>query len=188
MAQQSQIVITGNVGKEPVRLGVQGGTPMCTFRLASTRSFWNRRTGQWQEGNTTWITVKAFRSLAMNIMQSVKKGDPVIVVGDLITDVWERDGAQRSSMAIEASHVGHDLNRGAGAFVRNQNGGGSSNGGDAERAAAGNGLGVGMGNGPDAGIGNGSGIPNNGVHGMNNDASDEEFGSMENESGLSPSP
>ncbi|WP_163200228.1 MULTISPECIES: single-stranded DNA-binding protein [Bifidobacterium] len=162
MAQHSQIVITGNVGKEPVRLGAQGGTPMCTFRLASTRSFWNRRTGQWQEGNTTWITVKAFRSLAMNIMQSVKKGDPVIVVGDLITDVWERDGAQRSSMAIEASHVGHDLNRGAGAFVRKQHGGGSSGGGDAERAITGNGMDV----------------------GVNADATDEEFGAMEDESGL----
>lgn len=139
MAQQSQIVITGNVGREPTRLGAQGGTPMCTFRLASTRSFWNRRTRQWQESPTTWITVKAFRTLALNVMQSVKKGDAVIVVGDLVTETWERDGAQRSAIAIEAAYVGHDLNRGASMFVRTQNGGGGSGGGD---AAAGSGGGT----------------------------------------------
>ncbi|MBW3087988.1 single-stranded DNA-binding protein [Bifidobacterium sp. 82T24] len=137
MAQQSQIVITGNVGREPTRLGAQGSTPMCTFRLASTRSFWNRRTRQWQESPTTWITVKAFRSLALNVMQSVKKGDAVIVVGDLVTETWERDGAQRSAIAIEAAYIGHDLNRGASMFVRKQYGGGGSGGGDAASEAGG---------------------------------------------------
>lgn len=128
MAQQAQVCITGYVGKDPDRVGREGGDPICSFRLATTRSFWNRKTGGWQDAPTTWIRVKAFRSLALNALKSLKKGDAVIVVGTLVTDEWERDGVTRSSLSIEANAIGHDLNRGVTSLMRL--GGGSGNSGD----------------------------------------------------------
>lgn len=143
---QSQITITGNVGADPTRFGQEGGTPACSFRLASTRSFWNRRTNAWQEATTTWITVKAFRSLALNAMQSLHKGDAVIVSGTLATEEWERDGMTRTNLVIEAATVGHDLTKGRSMFVRNpgngggyQSGGGESGGWPGPRNGDGNG-------------------------------------------------
>ena len=63
----------------------------------------------------------AWRHLAENIRDSVRKGDAVIVHGRLRTDVWEReDGQSTSSLRIEASLVGHDLTRGASTFLRSQ--------------------------------------------------------------------
>lgn len=118
MAQQAQITIIGNVGKDPVRLGQEGGTPACSFRLASTPGFWNRDTRQWQDLPTTWIRVKAFWSLAANVLTSVRKGDPVIVTGTLVTEQWTRDGMVQTALAIEADAIGHDLNRGTGVFTR----------------------------------------------------------------------
>ena len=125
---QSQIIITGNVGADPTRFGPEGGTPACSFRLASTRSFWNRRTNAWQETTTTWITVKAFRTLALNVMQSLHKGDAVIVSGTLATEEWERDGMTRTNLVIEASTAGHDLTKGRSMFVRNPGNGGYQSG------------------------------------------------------------
>lgn len=130
MAQQAQVCITGYVGKDPDRVGREGGDPICSFRLATTRSFWNRKTGGWQDAPTTWIRVKAFRSLALNALKSLKKGDAVIVVGTLVTDEWERDGMTRSSLSIEANAIGHDLNRGVTSLMRLGGGGGSGGGVD----------------------------------------------------------
>jgi len=50
-----------------------------SFRLASTRHYFDGRTQQWKDLPTTWITVKAYRGLSESICQSFKKGEPVIV-------------------------------------------------------------------------------------------------------------
>ena len=89
------------------------------FRVASTPRL--KKEGKWIDGDTTWYSVTAWRHLAENIRDSVKKGDAVIVHGRLRTDVWEReDGQSTSSLRIEASLVGHDLTRGASTFLRSQ--------------------------------------------------------------------
>lgn len=118
MAQQAQIVIAGNVCREPQRFGQEGGTPCCIFRLAASRRFWNRSTQTWQDSPTTWVSVKTFWSLALNVMRSLKKGDAVVVSGVLSTNEWDRGGQLQSGLSIEATSVGHDLNRGISVFTR----------------------------------------------------------------------
>lgn len=116
--QQAMVTINGYVGGEPVAFGKEGGAAACSFRLGCTRSYYDAKAGAWKEGVTTWGTVKAFRTLASNILQSVHKGDPVMVCGALQTEQWTQDGAERSRLVIEAQTVGHDLTRGIGMFQR----------------------------------------------------------------------
>jgi single-strand DNA-binding protein len=52
------------------------------------------------------------------VAASVRKGDPVVVVGRLRTSVWEKDGQSHERLVLEADMVGHDLNRGTSAFRR----------------------------------------------------------------------
>ena len=50
---------------------------------------------------------------------SIRKGDAVVVHGRLRTDVWEReDGQSSTTYVVEATFVGHDLNRGTTVFLR----------------------------------------------------------------------
>ncbi|MDN6271702.1 MAG: single-stranded DNA-binding protein [Bifidobacterium crudilactis] len=84
--QQGLVTITGYVAKEPRRVGDPGRTPLCVMRLASTRSYYDAKSQLWKELPTTWISVKAHRSLANNVLASVHKGDPVIVTGTLGMD------------------------------------------------------------------------------------------------------
>lgn len=116
--QQATIVLTGNVGTLPSRYAQESGTPCVSFRMASTGGYWNRATSQWQEFPTTWVRVKAFWTLATNILQSLHVGDPIVVSGTLISEEWEKDGAKHTGLVILAETVGHDLNRGVSTFMR----------------------------------------------------------------------
>lgn len=89
-----------------------------SFRLACTPRI--RRAGDWSDGETTWLTVTCFRSLAEHAASSVRRGDPVIVVGRLRTQVWVKDGQQQERTVLEALTIGHDLTRGTSAFHRNE--------------------------------------------------------------------
>lgn len=107
------ITITGYVGANPTQFNKDGMPHASSFRMASTRRYFDNRTQQWKDLPTTWITVKAYRNLSENICQSLKKGEPVIVVGSLATETWtDMNGKPQSRIVLEASAAGHDLNRG----------------------------------------------------------------------------
>ncbi|KFF31061.1 single-strand binding family protein [Bifidobacterium bombi DSM 19703] len=116
--QHAMTTISGYVGTEPVVFGKQGGTPAVSFRLAYTPKFFQSSTGQWQQRATVWMTVKAFRSLALNVRQSVHKGDAVIVTGALGAEEWTKDGQNHSRTVLQATGIGHDLSLGTSVFTK----------------------------------------------------------------------
>lgn len=121
MVQQTSVTLTGYVGADPKMINQNGKTPCCLFRVASTRRYFNRKSGQWEDLPTTWMSVKAYRQLAVNIKESVSCGDPVIVSGQLVSSRWEDEqGNARTSLSLEAQSVGHDLTRGVSRFRRIQ--------------------------------------------------------------------
>lgn len=89
-------------------------TATASFRLACTPRVW--RPSGWTDGETTWLTVTCFRTLAENAAASIAKGDAVMVSGKLRTQVWERDGVSYERTVLEAQVIGHDLTRGTSAF------------------------------------------------------------------------
>lgn len=118
MSQQAMVTVIGYVGQEPKRISHDQSIPVCRFRIAATRNYWNRRAQQWQEASTTWLDVRCYRELATNVLTSVHVGDPVIVVGNVTTDQWQKDGRDHSMTIIDATGIGHDLALGRSAFIR----------------------------------------------------------------------
>jgi single-strand DNA-binding protein len=110
------VTFHGWVGSEVTHREVNG-VNVANMRVASTPRI--KRKGTWMDGATTWYSVSAWRTLADNIAESVKKGDAVIVHGRLRSDAWEReDGQISNTLLVEASLVGHDLYRGTSVFLR----------------------------------------------------------------------
>jgi single-strand DNA-binding protein len=109
----ASVHITGHAGTD---VEVRGNGTVATFRLACTPRV--RTKGEWSDGNTTWLEVSCFRALAEHVAGSVRRGDPLVVVGRLRTSVWEKDGQTHERLVIEAETVGHDLNRGTTMFRR----------------------------------------------------------------------
>ena len=109
---EALVQMTGHVGTE---VDVRGNGSVTAFRLACTPRV-RGKDGEYSDGNTTWIDVTCFRSLAAHVAASVRKGDPVIVIGKLRTSVWTKDGQTRERLVLEAETVGHDLSRGTAIF------------------------------------------------------------------------
>ena len=105
--QQGLLTITGYVGGQPTQFNREGMPHASSFRLASTRHYFDGRTQQWKDLPTTWITVKAYRGLSESICQSFKKGEPVIVTGVLAAESWvDQNGKQQSKLVVEANGRG----------------------------------------------------------------------------------
>jgi single-strand DNA-binding protein len=80
-----------------------------------------KRDGDWSDGETTWYSVTAWRSLADHLRNSVRKGDPVIVHGRLRSETWQPpEGPATVTLHVDALLVGHDLNRGMTHFIKPQ--------------------------------------------------------------------
>ncbi|MBO0900851.1 single-stranded DNA-binding protein [Cellulomonas sp. zg-ZUI22] len=115
------VTVVGWVGSDvrSYHLDGVGGVPYAQFRLASTRRVLDRQTGAFRDGPTLWFTVKAWRTVAVNLAASLRKSDPVVVVGRLGQSEWvAQDGTARTELVLEALAVGHDLAYGTAQFRR----------------------------------------------------------------------
>ena len=113
---ETQITLTGWLGTDVTLRQVGEGQHVASFRVASTPS--RLRDGAWVKGTTSWHTVKAWNRLALHVAGSLHSGDPVLVHGRLVADVWEREGTSTTSWEVIASAIGHDLSHGTSAFTR----------------------------------------------------------------------
>lgn len=113
---EAQIALTGNVGSE-VELTQGEGYTFARFRLGCTPRV--RKGDVWADGETTWVGVSTSRRLAQHVKDSVKKGQPVVVVGRLRTHTWvDKTGERHETLQVVATAVGHDLTWGTAAFTR----------------------------------------------------------------------
>ncbi len=112
----ANVSITGNLGTD-VDVVRKDGWCGGRFRIAQTPRY--LRDGQWSDGETTWMSVRVSGRLAENCERSLRKGDPVVVAGRLRTQAWiTEDGTRHEQLVIQASSVGHDLQRGVSTFIR----------------------------------------------------------------------
>lgn len=103
------ITVTGVVGSDPRLHVTTQGLAITSFRLASTRRYFDRAKGTWEDGETNWYTVSGFRQLAHNATASLSKGERVVVHGRLRLRAWESGDKSGTAIEIEADSIGHDL-------------------------------------------------------------------------------
>lgn len=108
--------IRGWVGTDLELKHTQHGIPFVTFRLASTAS--RMGGGGFVDGPTSWYSVTAWRGLAENLVESVQKGQPLMVHGRQRVVDWAGQTSSGTRVEIEATAVGHNLRYGTDAFVR----------------------------------------------------------------------
>lgn len=115
---ETLVTIVGNAATDVRYSTTAAGVPLASFRLASTERRYDRQRGAWVDGETSFVTVWAWRWMADNVVSSVSKGDPLVVTGRLRVRDREVDGKRSLSVDIDAWALGHDLARGTSAFRR----------------------------------------------------------------------
>lgn len=112
------ITLTGLVATIPRHHITSAGLPLTSFRLASTQRRFDRAKNCWVDGETNWYTVTAFRQLATNLLNSLNKGERIIVTGRLRIRDWATAERTGTNIELDAEAVGHDLSWGTASFTR----------------------------------------------------------------------
>jgi single-strand DNA-binding protein len=110
MAQDNQVVVVGNLTRDPELRYTPNGAALVKLGIAVSRRVKDDATGQWKDADTSFFDVTAWRSLAENIAETLTQGMRVLVVGRLRTNTWETaEGDKRSKVEIEAEEVAPSL-------------------------------------------------------------------------------
>jgi len=99
----NQVVLMGNLTRDPELRQIPSGQSVCSFSLALNRSY-KGSDGNWQEA-TDFVDVVAWAALGERVAQYVTKGRPVLVSGRLQSRQWEQDGQKRSKLEVIANDV-----------------------------------------------------------------------------------
>ncbi|MYR46622.1 single-stranded DNA-binding protein [Streptomyces sp. SID5910] len=119
MAGETLLTYQGNLVDDPELRFTPSGHAVAKFRMASTPRTFDKSTNEWKDGESLFLTVNAWRKLAENITESLKRGDRVIVRGALKQRSYEdREGVKRTVYEIEAEDVGPSLQRATAAITK----------------------------------------------------------------------
>jgi single-strand DNA-binding protein len=99
----NQVVIMGNLTRDPELRSTPNGQSVCSFSLALNRSY-KDNSGNWQE-STDFIDAVAWGPLAERVSQYLSKGRRALVTGRLQQRSWEQDGQKRSKIEVIANDV-----------------------------------------------------------------------------------
>lgn len=128
----NQVVLMGNLTRDPELRQTPNGQNVCSFSLALNRSY-KGADGNWQEA-TDYIDVVAWGPLGERVAQYLSKGRPCLVNGRLQSRSWEQDGQKRSKVEVVAQDV--TFLGGPGGNDSGYNGGSSSDSGASAKPAA----------------------------------------------------
>jgi single-strand DNA-binding protein len=133
MINDANIDLAGFVASEPSFKLLDNGTSTAKLRVAYTERRFNRETGEWSDGPTSFVTVLCWRTLADNVAVCLRKGEPVLVRGRLrVREYEDREGSPRTVTEVDASSIGHDLSRGVAHFSRTRRAPGETAAGNTE--------------------------------------------------------
>ena len=92
----NQVVLIGNLGRDPEVKYSSSGMPITTFSLCFNSG----------KDKTSWINVVSFNKLAETIGQHLSKGSRVGVVGVLDENKWEdSQGNKKSNMQVICNNI-----------------------------------------------------------------------------------
>ena len=101
----NKVTLIGNLGADPEVRHMPSGSAVTTIRLATTRQWKDKQTGERKE-STEWHRVVFFNRLAEIAGEYLKKGRQVYVEGHLRTQKWQaQDGQDRYTTEIVADEM-----------------------------------------------------------------------------------
>jgi single-strand DNA-binding protein len=105
MASVNKVILIGNLGKDPEVRYTPSGAAVCNLRLATTRTWKNRDSGERQE-ETEWHSVVLYDRQAEIAGEYLRKGRPVYIEGRLKTRKWQdKDGNDRYTTEVVADSM-----------------------------------------------------------------------------------
>ncbi len=104
MPDLNNVVIAGNLTRDPSFRKTTNGTPVTNFSIASNRRFKDNN-GQWRE-SVCYVGVVVWYKLAENCAEHLHRGSAVLIEGELQSRSFRSDeGRNRNIVEIKARRV-----------------------------------------------------------------------------------
>jgi single-strand DNA-binding protein len=102
----NKVILVGNLGRDPEVRYTSGGQAVATLRIATSRSWTDKQSGQRKE-ETEWHDVEVWGKQAEQCGEYLAKGRQVYVEGRLKTDKWQdkQSGQERYKVKVVAEGV-----------------------------------------------------------------------------------
>lgn len=110
------LTMSGRAASNPTISGGKG--ERVSFRVVSTERRFDEASGDWIDGDEFGVTIVCWRQLGASVLQLLRKGDPVVVVGKISTRKYEKDGVLDYFTEVKADHVAFDVARSPGRLKR----------------------------------------------------------------------
>jgi single-strand DNA-binding protein len=117
MANEATFSVTGYVATPPKSGWTRDGTRTLYMRVGWTPRRIDKRTGEWADQPTSFVSVTCYRKVAENAAACLRRGDPIVLKGTL--RVREYGDDKRVTVDVFADSIGHDLSRGVTIFKKN---------------------------------------------------------------------
>lgn len=103
MASFNKVILIGNMTADPELKQTAAGTSVCSFSIAVNRRFAKADQGQ---QNVDFINIVTWRQQAEFVSRYFKKGNPILVCGQLQTRTWnDNQGQKRYAIEVVADEV-----------------------------------------------------------------------------------
>ena len=114
----ASVTLVGRAGSNPqLSFGATGDR--VNFRVVATERRFDKAADDWVDGDEFGVTVICWKGLATAVLNTVRKGDPVIVAGRISTRRFEKNGATAYFTEVKADFVGLDVSKAGSRFTRN---------------------------------------------------------------------
>ena len=103
MASFNKVILIGNMTADPELKQTTGGVSVCSFSIAVNRRFAKADQGQ---QNVDFINIVTWRQQAEFVSRYFKKGNPILICGQLQTRSWsDNQGQKRYTTEVVAEEV-----------------------------------------------------------------------------------
>ena len=99
----NKAIVFGNLTRDPELRALPSGAPVCSFSIATNRTY-KKADGTKQE-EVEFHNIVVFGRQAENCAQYLKKGSTAYVEGRIKTRSWEKDGVKHYKTEINADTV-----------------------------------------------------------------------------------
>lgn len=119
------ITATGTMVADPELRFTPQGKAVAGFRIACNSRRYNKDTGQWEDGDATFLSCNLWGKPGENLAQSASKGTLVTVVGKLRQRTYEtNEGEKRTVFEVDVDEVGVSVRYATADLKKNQRSGG----------------------------------------------------------------
>lgn len=103
------VTVVGTLTADPELRYTPSGAAVANFTIACNDRKKNPQTGEWEDGDATFLRGQIWRDYAEHVAESLQRGQRVIAIGQLRQRQYDKDGETRTVFELDAEEIAPSL-------------------------------------------------------------------------------